>query len=430
MLGPEPEADQAEAARAVPGLRLLPTGLPLDWLADTPAEVEAASVALSALATEAGTDLVHLHSPALAAGAPCFTVPVAASCHSCVGTWWDTVRGGPLPPDFAWRARLVARGCAEADALLAPTAAFAEATARFYGLAEPPTVIRNGRRPPPPPAGRPSVVPRRPSPSPPAGCGTKARTCARSTAPRAGSPARCRCWRRGRPTALAARASPSSHARPLGRLRADEIARRLAERPIFVSAARYEPFGLSVLEAAQAGCALVLSDIPTFRELWDGAADFVPADDDRALAAAIERAARDPARLGAAARSAGRPLHGRSHGRRNRRGVPRAAPAPHRRRLAGGGRRRVKLVYFTHSLASCWNHGNAHFLRGVLRELKHAGHEVLAFEPAGAWSLQNLLRDHGDAGLDAFRAAYPDLSSRDVRAISARSEPRWTAPTR
>ena len=56
-----------------------------------------------------------------------------------------------------------------------------------------------------------------------------------------------------------------------------------------------------MLEAAQAGCALVLSDIPSFRELWDGAADFVPADDDRALAAAVERAARDPARLGAAA---------------------------------------------------------------------------------------------------------------------------------
>ena len=75
----------------------------------------------------------------------------------------------------------------------------------------------------------------------------------------------------------------------------------------------------------------------------------------------------------------------------------------------------MKLVYFTHSLASCWNHGNAHFLRGVLRELKHGGHEVLAFEPAEAWSLQNLLRDHGDAGLDAYRAAYPDLHSRAFR---------------
>ena len=75
----------------------------------------------------------------------------------------------------------------------------------------------------------------------------------------------------------------------------------------------------------------------------------------------------------------------------------------------------MRIVYFTHSLASCWNHGNAHFLRGVLRELKHAGHEVLAIEPEGAWSLQNLLHDHGDAGLDAYRAAYPDLDSHVFR---------------
>ena len=72
----------------------------------------------------------------------------------------------------------------------------------------------------------------------------------------------------------------------------------------------------------------------------------------------------------------------------------------------------MRIVYFTHSLASCWNHGNAHFLRGVLRELIRLGHEVRVFEPEGAWSLRNLLADHGDAGLAAYRAAYPDLASR------------------
>ena len=71
----------------------------------------------------------------------------------------------------------------------------------------------------------------------------------------------------------------------------------------------------------------------------------------------------------------------------------------------------MKFVYFTHSLASCWNHGNAHFLRGVLRDLIHRGHEVVAFEPAGAWSLDNLLKDHGEAGLDAYRGLYPELTS-------------------
>lgn len=71
----------------------------------------------------------------------------------------------------------------------------------------------------------------------------------------------------------------------------------------------------------------------------------------------------------------------------------------------------MRIVYFTHSLASCWNHGNAHFLRGVLSDLVRRGHEVAAYEPSGAWSLANLLADHGEAGLSAYRAAYPELSS-------------------
>jgi spore maturation protein CgeB len=71
----------------------------------------------------------------------------------------------------------------------------------------------------------------------------------------------------------------------------------------------------------------------------------------------------------------------------------------------------MKLVCFTHSLASCWNHGNAHFLRGVLRELVHAGHTVEAFEPGDGWSLRNLLEDAGPEGLAAWRSAYPELQT-------------------
>src|SRR3978361_1527622 len=71
----------------------------------------------------------------------------------------------------------------------------------------------------------------------------------------------------------------------------------------------------------------------------------------------------------------------------------------------------MRIVYFTHSLRSCWNHGNAHFLRGVLRELVARGHDVRACEPTGAWSLTNLIKDAGDAGLDAFRENYPELET-------------------
>ena len=71
----------------------------------------------------------------------------------------------------------------------------------------------------------------------------------------------------------------------------------------------------------------------------------------------------------------------------------------------------MQVVVFTHSLTSCWNHGNAHFLRGVLRELQAKGHEVRAWEPEGAWSRENLAADGGAAGLAAFPEHYPELEA-------------------
>ncbi|MBW6525502.1 glycosyltransferase [Sphingomonas sp. RHCKR7] len=71
----------------------------------------------------------------------------------------------------------------------------------------------------------------------------------------------------------------------------------------------------------------------------------------------------------------------------------------------------MRIVYLTHSLDSCWNHGNAHFLRGVLSELIARGHDVRVHEPADSWSRANLVGDHGEAALSAYRTAYPELSS-------------------
>jgi spore maturation protein CgeB len=55
----------------------------------------------------------------------------------------------------------------------------------------------------------------------------------------------------------------------------------------------------------------------------------------------------------------------------------------------------MKFVMFYHSFLSCWNHGNAHFLRGIARELIRLGHEVIVYEPAVAWSRQNALTEEG-----------------------------------
>jgi spore maturation protein CgeB len=69
----------------------------------------------------------------------------------------------------------------------------------------------------------------------------------------------------------------------------------------------------------------------------------------------------------------------------------------------------VRFVLFYHSLVSDWNHGNAHFLRGVVRELLAAGHSVKVFEPRDGWSWQNLLRDRGPRAAAEFQRAFPML---------------------
>ena len=70
----------------------------------------------------------------------------------------------------------------------------------------------------------------------------------------------------------------------------------------------------------------------------------------------------------------------------------------------------MKIAMFYHSLYSDWNHGNAHFLRGIVKELQKRGHDVDVYEPEGGWSLQNLLKDHGAERLDEFRQYYPSLN--------------------
>ena len=72
----------------------------------------------------------------------------------------------------------------------------------------------------------------------------------------------------------------------------------------------------------------------------------------------------------------------------------------------------MRVVIFTHSLMSDWNHGNAHFLRGVARELQSRGHELHILEPDAGWSLQNLMKDRGPGAVENFCRTFPDLRSR------------------
>ena len=298
VLGPAPAEDQRAKADAIPGLRLIRADFPLEWLALSGGVVEAAGAAVAALSRESKADIVHLNTPALGAEGG-FTAPLVAAAHSCVATWWKAVGQGPMPNDFTWRTALVRRGYAVADRLIAPSHAFAEATQEVYGLDEAPTVVRNGREP-----SRLKAADH---------LGDFVFTAGRLWDPGKGMEVLDRAARRMSTLVVAAgplsgphgQSVPLRHVRCLGRVDDAEVAARLAARPVFVSPSLYEPFGLAVLEAAQAGCALVLSDIPTFRELWGGAAVFAPAGDDAALADALQHVMLDPdlrLELGEAAR--------------------------------------------------------------------------------------------------------------------------------
>ena len=296
VLGPALRPDQRAAAEAVAGLTVVETGLPLDWTATKPAQVLAAGRAVAALAKRVGADLVHLNSPALAAGAD-FDIPVVGACHSCLATWWATVKGGEAPPSFRWRTELLAQGYARCDQLIAPSRAFAEATYKLYGVC--PTAVLNGRRAP----ALDRDVERAPVALAAGRLWDEGKGA--SVLEAAARLARTRIEAAGPLVDPDGKRVKLKAVRSLGHLTQAGLFERMSRSRIFVSPGRYEPFGLTVLEAAQAGCALVLSDIPTFRELWDGVARFVPPNDSAALAAALDALMADDhasARLGEAAR--------------------------------------------------------------------------------------------------------------------------------
>lgn len=297
VLGPAPAADQLREARAVPALRLIDSGLALDWTAEGPADLAAAAEAVGSLARELRPDLVHLNSPALATagGLPS---PVLGACHSCLATWWATVKGGAPPADFAWRIEALRRGMAACDALVAPSRSFAEATRAAHGGAEP-FVVHNGRTAPPPiQRARAPVV------FTSGRLWDEGKNLAMLDA--AAAQARVPLFAAGPLQGPRGERAAVSHAQALGRLSAEEITLWLSCASIYAASALYEPFGLGVLEAAQAGCALVLADIPTFRELWAGAAVFADPRRPDAFAAALAALLADAAerdRLGEAARA-------------------------------------------------------------------------------------------------------------------------------
>jgi glycogen synthase len=293
VLGPAPAPEQDLAAAAIDGLTLFHGGFALEWLPDADRDLNAAGSWLLGLEEAVAPDLIHLNGFAHATLA--WQVPTVVVAHSCVLSWWRSVHDEDAPAHWANYRRRTRAGLHAADLVVAPTRAFLQQIQALYGPLRRTLCIWNG-------------------------CPLVEGTAAKEPLIFAAG----RVWDKGKnlqalaatahrlawPLAIAGAGAPphgnGDDAPWLGPLSAEAIQRWYARAAVFVLPARYEPFGLAALEAAMARCALVLGDLPTLRELWDGAALFVAPDDPDELVSALNALAADAelrALLGDLARS-------------------------------------------------------------------------------------------------------------------------------
>jgi glycosyltransferase involved in cell wall biosynthesis len=293
-LGPKPSRLQHEEAERIGELRWL--DLPLDWLARDPRELNALPAELAQVVNERRIDLVHLNLPTQAWGLD-LACPVVVASHSCVTTWFQAVRGGELPDDWAWHKERNAAGLRHAGAVLVPTHSHAAMLEAVYGPIAGLTVVPNATLPPQMVEEKHPVV---------LAAGRwwdegKNGAVLEAAAARIDWPVLMAGATRG-PNG---QALGTHWAWALGELPSGQLRGLMSNAAIVASPSIYEPFGLVALEAAAAGAALVLADIPTYRELWSDAAIFVPPRDPDAWVDAVNRLARDPGqrlRLGRLAR--------------------------------------------------------------------------------------------------------------------------------
>ncbi|HET7502196.1 MAG TPA: glycosyltransferase family 4 protein [Kofleriaceae bacterium] len=277
---------QARRVAPIGNLEIVESSYALEWMPEPWSEVDAAGDWLLALAAQVRPDLVHVNGYAHAA-LP-FGVPVIVAAHSCVWTWMRAVHGRDPGPSWREYHRRVRAGLATADVVVAPTAAILRAILEAYSVRPRSRVIPNGcvaagwR-----PAGKAEIVlSAAPLWDEAKGLADLA-ACARrvdwpivvagSTVPPGGEPS-----------------IPTRGLHLLGELPPDQLAAWMARASIFALPARYEPFGLAILEAALAGCTLVLGDIATLREVWGDTAVYVPPGDPEALGCTLAALAADP----------------------------------------------------------------------------------------------------------------------------------------
>ncbi len=257
----------------------------LEWMDDPWDDVGAAGSWLLALEHRYQPDIVHLNGYAHASLA--WKAPVLVVAHSCVYSWWRAVKHAAPPESFTRYRSEVRAGLQCARLVVAPTTAMFGALVSHYGPPRVGRVIFNG-------ADR---FPGRDRPKEPhilcvGRLWDEAKNAAAlaAVAPELSWPVRLAGdiqGPSGEPAVL-------PNVELLGRRTPSVLADDYRRASIYAMPARYEPFGLSILEAALAGCALVLGDLPSLREIWGEAALYVAPDDPAALKATLNALIADP----------------------------------------------------------------------------------------------------------------------------------------
>lgn len=288
---------QARAAVTLRNVDVIASNYALEWMSDPWTDVDAAGDWLLGIAERVRPDIVHVNGYAHAA-VP-FRLPVVCVAHSCCLSWFRAVRGGDAGREWDEYRRRVRMGLLAADEVVAPTRAILREILDAHHVPVDGRVISNGRS---------LAITRTEKANVVLAVGrlwdeAKGISTLATVAPRLSWPVSI-AGQTSAPDVARNRLDTEWGVRMLGALTADELTAQMARASIFALPARYEPFGLSVLEAALAGCALVLGDIATLREVWGHTAVYVPPDDADALAHAIESLVRDPLRRGGLAASA------------------------------------------------------------------------------------------------------------------------------
>jgi len=267
-LGPWPTSLQRESAEMIPNLTLHPSEFRLEWMNDPWEDVHASAAWLKELERKLEPDLIHFNH--YGHGSKRWDAPTLTVVHSDVLSWFRAVRKTEAPPSWDRYRSEVTRGLRSSDAVIAPTRTMLKSAEDDYG-----------------PFRKSHVIP-------------NARFFAEKSAPAKKKPCILtvgRIWDEAKNIGLLNDIAPAlpwpvfaagnakdpndgdlkkfSSISTLGELEPALLASQFESASIYALPARYEPFGLSVLEAARAGCALVLGNIPSLRENWEGSALFV-----------------------------------------------------------------------------------------------------------------------------------------------------------